>query len=234
MGGEFNNTRVKSYLSTNNISYFTTNNTETKANYVERVIRTFRNIMWRYLMSKQSLKYIDVIQDFVDIYNGTPHRSLGNISPSEVKKGNEDNVWDYVYGLQKQRHMTKDKSQSKKSTSDFKYKIGEMVRLSYIKKPFQRDYQQKWTEELFKIIKRMTVDGINLYVLTDFANDPVKGSFYEQELQQVKRKANHTWTVEKVLKRRTNKGKQESLVRWKGWPSKFDSWILSSTIKNIN
>ena len=48
----------------------------------------------------------------------------------------------------------------------------------------------------------------------------MEGSFYEQELQKAKQQ---THRIERVL-RRDNK-KNLALVRWSGYPDKFNSWI---------
>ena len=42
------------------------------------------------------------------------------------------------------------------------------------------------------------------------------------------------YKIEEILKKRKNKsGQVEVLVRWKGWPSKFNSWIPENQIENI-
>lgn len=69
----------------------------------------------------------------------------------------------------------------------FKNKIGDDVRISQLKHPFQRDYQQKWTEEYFKVSNRYKRDGIPVYKIKDLAEDPIEGTFYESELQKVGR-----------------------------------------------
>ena len=46
--------------------------------------------------------------------------------------------------------------------------------------------------------------------------EPIKGSFYEQELQKVKQQ---TFRIQKVI-RRDNK-KKMALVKWSGYPDKF-------------
>jgi len=40
------------------------------------------------------------------------------------------------------------------------------------------------------------------------------------------------YEVEKVLKTRKVGNKTESLVKWKGWPDKYNSWIGESQIYN--
>ena len=39
------------------------------------------------------------------------------------------------------------------------------------------------------------------------------------------------WRIEKIIKKRKVKGKSEALVRWLGWPRKFDSWVLEKDLK---
>lgn len=73
----------------------------------------------------------------------------------------------------------------KKNKRVFKYKIGDDVLISQLKHSFQRDYQQKWTEEHFKVAKRYKRGEIPVYKLKDLADDPIEGTFYESELLKV-------------------------------------------------
>ena len=59
------------------------------------------------------------------------------------------------------------------------------------------------------------------YRLSEWDGTPIKGTFYEPDVQKVQVSDDSLFRVEKVLKR---KGRQV-LVRWKGWPAKYDSWI---------
>jgi hypothetical protein len=53
---------------------------------VERVIKTIKNMMYRYFTKQRTHRFVDVLQDIVDSYNVTPHRSLNNIAPNDVNK----------------------------------------------------------------------------------------------------------------------------------------------------
>ena len=56
-------------------------NEDTKASIIERFNRSLKTRMWRYFTKNQTLRYLDVLQDFVRSYNDTYHRSIG-MAPS--------------------------------------------------------------------------------------------------------------------------------------------------------
>ena len=115
----------------------------------------------------------------------------------------------------------------------YKYNIEDWVRLSYLKQPFDRDYQQKWSAELFKIASRKMRQGQPVYTVTDYAGDEVTGTFYEPEIQSVLVKDNAIYKIDKILRKRKRKGKTEYLVHWLGWPKKYDSWVSTNDIESI-
>lgn len=90
-GSEFKNRWVKTFLKKEGVHTIYTQN-ETKANYAERVIRTMKNLMYRYFLKNRTYRYIDVLQDLVTSYNQRPHRSLGKRAPATVTKENADEV----------------------------------------------------------------------------------------------------------------------------------------------
>lgn len=118
-------------------------------------------------------------------------------------------------------------SAKNKNKPIFRYKIGDDVRISQLKHPFQIDYQQKWTEEYFKVTQRYKRDGIPVYKVKDLTDEPIDGTFYESELQKVEKSGDILYRVEKVLKKKRKRGNtSEVYVKWDGWPGKFNSWKL--------
>ena len=103
--------------------------------------------------------------------------------------------------------------------------MGDFVRVTYLTHVFTRDVDEKWSGEVFKVVKRFRREGIPLYKLQDFFDEAIKGTFYAQELQKVAINEEQMWKIEKVLKTRKRRGKKEYFVRWKHWPKKFDSWV---------
>ena len=64
-----------------------------------------------------------------------------------------------------------------------------------------------------------------MYKLNDFEDEPIKGTFYQPELQKISIKDDKLWKIEKLIKTRKRRGKTEYFVKWKHWPKKFNSWI---------
>ena len=74
--------------------------------------------------------------------------------------------------------------------------------------------------------------GVCKYCLHDLQGEDLKGTFYKAELQCVTYSPNQTFEVERKLDCRGQGRKQEVLVKWKGWPDKFNSWVTADTIGN--
>ena len=96
-----------------------------------------------------------------------------------------------------------------------KFSIDDHVRITKTKKTLDKGYTQRWTEEVFKI-SRIQLTIPLTYKMTDYNEEEIQGSFYEQELQNT---AHGTFRIEKVLKRKGDK----SLVKWTEYPMSFNS-----------
>ena len=96
-GSEFFNKDCEKYLKQNNISlYFI--NSEVKAAVVERFNRTLKERMWRYFTFSKSKKYIDILEDLVNSYNKTYHRSI-KTAPDMVNNKNSEEIFINLYGF---------------------------------------------------------------------------------------------------------------------------------------
>ena len=72
----------------------------------------------------------------------------------------------------------------------------------------------------------------NTYTIEDSAGEPIIGRFYEQELSSADGRQ-PDFKIEKVLRRRTVKGKRMAFVKWLGYGDKFNSWIPAGDIKSL-
>ena len=161
--------------------------------------------MFKYFTANNTNKYIDVLGEFVDKYNNTWHSSI-NMTPVEASKIiNTVTVYRNLYPDLTRRPMRA------------KVKIGDKVRILKKKKFFEKGFTPNWTEEVFTVSKVQRTDPIT-YKITDYNDEEIQGAFYEQELQKT---TQEVFKIEKVV----TKGKTKSLIKWKGYPASFNSWV---------
>lgn len=207
-GGEFLGGVVQKFFRDNKINFYTIHDEDTKASIVERVQRTLKSKMWRYFTYENTDRYIDIIQDLVYSYNRTPHRSIRR-APITVTRENEVEVRHHLFPPV----MPPEK---------FKFLVDDLVRIPLSKATFRKGYDTQWTEEYFKISRRLRRNP-TVYHIDDMAGERILGQFYEQQLQKVKN-LDDVFIVEKILKEERRAGRKRFLVKWRGWPNKFNSW----------
>ena len=208
-GKEFYNATVQRWLRKEGIRHFSTLG-DAKASIVERFNRTLKSRLYQYFTAVNTTRYVDILPLLVQRYNEDVHRSI-RMAPRDVNKSNEAEMWQRLYG-----QVTKTRRRGR-------LKVGDKVRLSERVKTFKKGYLLQWTEEVFRI-RRVIQGPVLMYKVEEFDGTSVQGTFYTEDLQKVTVDDDMLWRVEKVLKRRHG----QMLVRWKGWPSKYDSWIKAS------
>ena len=211
-GKEFLNEKFQSMLRRHNIHFYTSDNYEIKASVVERFNRTLKTKMYKYFTYKNTLRYIDVLQDLVDSYNATRHSTI-KMAPNDVNEANEQLVRSRLYP-------------PKKPIARWHFAPGDIVRIAKARyTPFDKGYEQQWTRELFQVRSRIPTDPPT-YGLKDVQGETIKGKFYREELQKVEVTRDEHFAIDKILKtKRKADGKVSYYVSWLGYPSKFNSWV---------
>jgi len=207
-GLEFLNAQVQGVFRKHNIHHYFSLNDDIKAALVERFNRTLKSRLYRYMTHRHSNRWIDALDDIVQSYNKSRHRSIG-MAPVDVTRDNEDEIARRLY--------------PPKPPLRYKYEVGDRVRIVKYKHVFQKGFVPNWTDEIFEIADKNPTFPVT-YVLKDLAGEYIKGKFYEQEIQKIT-KTDDVYDVEKVLKTRKRGGKVQHFVQWKGYPDKFNSWI---------
>jgi hypothetical protein len=216
-GKEFLNKNVKNLLKKHNVELYVLRS-EMKASIVERFNRTFKEKMFRYFTETNDHRYIDIIEDMVHAYNHTYHRSI-KTTPVKVNIKNEDKVRNVLY-------------EDTHEKLNFKYKIGDYVRISKYKGIFSKGYTRNWTREMFQIVEQIPRIP-PVYRIKDLADEVIQGIFYETELQKGYYDKDGEFEIEEILKTKKNKKGEpvEYFVRWRGYPEKFNKWIKASDYK---
>ena len=217
-GTEFFNSQVQGLLRKNDITLYSTFN-EPKASIAERFIRTLRRKMEMHFIVTQSTVWYKALQNMIDEYNSDFHRSIG-MSPNEAIK-----IENYAKVFEKQYSQSKLNS-SKKSLLE----VGDKVRISLHKRHFEKGATANWSEEIFEIVEVLNHYKPVVYKLKDLADEDIDGGFYREQLQKTNQEI---YRIDKVLrKRKLADGTSESLVRWSGYPDKFNSWIPSNDVQH--
>ena len=208
-GKEFYNKDVKEL-----IELYSTENEE-KSSVVERWIRTMKEKMWKYFTDNNTNVYIDILPDLVKDYNNTRHSSIKMTPVEASEKKNELTVWRNLYP-------------NRLDILDIqpKFSIGDKVRISKKKELFEKGYTTRWTEEIFTITKIKRTSPIT-YKIVDLNGEEIQGTFYEPERQKT---SQQLFRIEKVIE----KGKNKSLVKWKGYSNDFNSWVDNKDIVNLS
>ena len=235
LGAELRNSKLEHFFEKNGIRHIYAS-PPIKAGYAKRCIQSLKQLIYRYLYQSNSFRYIEALDKIVDSYNSRPHRSLGKLAPRDVNEKNQVSLWNrmYIDSLRSQKDAKKRnlKSTSRKTAQKFTLKKGQLVRISYAKSPFERSYNEKFTEESFTVKDHYLLNGVPVYKLADLQNCLVEGIFYSHDLQAII-KTDDLWQIERILKTKGKGKNQKVLVRWKGYGPKFDSYVLKSSLKNI-
>ena len=96
---------------------------------------------------------------------------------------------------------------------------------------FEKGYLPGWTEEIFTIFKQIRRNP-PVYQLKDYNGEKLEGTFYESELQEVK-KTDDVYKIEKMIKQRKRRGQTEYLVKWMGYPDSMNSWVAEKDLLDM-
>jgi len=69
-----------------------------------------------------------------------------------------------------------------------------------------------------------------VYELEDLNNQPIDGSFYQEELTPEFVTKQMQFKIDKILSTRVRRGIKEHKVRWLGYGTEFYSWVKASDI----
>ena len=122
---------------------------EGKSVVAERFIRTLKNKIYKYMISVSKNVYINKLDDIVNEYNTTYHRTI-KMKPIDVK----DNT--YINTVKEVNHK------------DPIFKVGDRVRISKYKNIFAKGYTPNWSEEVF-MIKEVINTVPWTYVINDLS-----------------------------------------------------------------
>ncbi len=178
-GSEFINTKMKQYLEREGVRIQIAR-APLKASLAELMGKLLKQKIFRYMTHNRTKRYIDRLPEFVLSLNSRRLKSLGGISPKDVNYQNQAEVYEAQLGKYRIRNAGKNRLQP-----DFKFAIGDRVRLAHKKDCFVKGYVPSYSEEIYVIRDRKAVFPQPLYKLNDSLANPITGRYYAEELCKV-------------------------------------------------
>ena len=218
-GKEYYNKNVLDLLAKDKIKVYSTENEE-KSSVCERWNRTIKDKMYKRFTMQNNTVYVDILPKILASYNNSRHRSIG-MTPFQARKPeNYGKVYFNLYGdLARENNRTKTNKKNE-------FRVGDRVRISKYKRvTFDKGYTPNWTEEVF-IIDEIRFTNPITYKIKDLNGEVIKGTFYREELQKTDQEV---YRIEKIIR----KSKGKALVKWKGYPDEFNSWVPAGDLKKI-
>ena len=220
-GTEFKNNIIAKFLKKLGIKHFFALG-EYKCSTVESFQKTIQRKIYSYMVEKESLRFIDALQDLVTGYNNTIHSSISPLTPEEAQ--NPENV----HILENARSNQKNFRRIKKIRPLFKE--NDRVRISLKKGKYSRSYDIQNTYEEFIVHKVLLHRLTPFYILKDLKNRILSGKFTQNQLQKINLDM-HRGTV---IRERKKNGKKEFLMKFKGYDDTYNEWVPENNIKQIN
>jgi hypothetical protein len=220
-GKEFYNRLFKDIMKNNNILLYSTDS-DKKACVAERFIKTLKETIKTDMDARTSNNWISTFPKIVQSYNSTPHKSIG-MSPDDVCEETEKTAIQNLYG-----HLWKTDNKRKKS----KFKVGDRVRVSELKKAFKKGYEGYWSPEMFKILKVNNTKPFTMYELGDIqTGEKIAGDFYAHEIARVDPKETF-YQIEKILKREKRGKEWWNLIKFVNYSK--PEWLPESHVTDAN
>ena len=222
-GTEFTASVVQKMLKSKNIHFFTSHG-DTKASNVERVIKTLKEIIYRYFDKTLQRNWIDILWKITETYNQNYHRVI-KMTPEEAQE------LPNAIKLSEQAHLKM--SSVKKETATLRK--GDIVRLNLNLGYLAKKYEQSWSRALYRVVSEAhyTTGGPRpMYNVSELNGNLIQGRFYQEELLKVDKETfldEYDFPIEKVVE----KGRKESKVKWLGYPTTYNSWVKNSAIKQV-
>lgn len=235
-GGEFDNNKMKKYLTSLNIQHDIRGG-YLKNQVVERAIRSFKKIAVLYIEShweefKKDWKnnWMHLTPLIANLLNSRKNRTI-QMAPNDVEKNlkklrklqinkkNFTNINNYFKMLEKISQGKKIK-EGKKS-----FKLGDIVLVQHEKKRFDKETVRNYLYKPWKIVFISTARKPFLYSLRDMQNKKAKRLFYAKELILAPSKPIFPQIPgQKVLEERQKNGIKQKLIEKTDLGKPFARW----------
>jgi hypothetical protein len=204
-----------------------------KCAFIERFNRTFKRILIQLMEHSNSVRWIDYVEQTVDIYNSRFHSSIG-MTPNEA---DDDENHLAIFQRNLKKYSNDDRKMVKKNSKPAKFKRGQIVKVFRKKGVFTRGFNKSVTSEYFEIYHVNRQLSKDRYYIKDLQGDKIIGSFYEEYLVPFTPPSDGgEYLLDPKFtdfKRRSIRGVPHIWIKWLGWPDKFNQWVPEQDVRHL-
>jgi hypothetical protein len=223
-GGEFMKDTILLFKELG-IEHYFSNDPDIKVPTIERYNRTLKQRIAKYQDVTGNYRFIDALPKIVKGYNEGYHSSI-KMTPTEASDPkNQEQVHTNLFG---------DGSAETEKRCKPKFDAGDFVVIPIKKGTFEKESTHKWTTERF-VVEEVKHTTPCTYKLKDLDGEEIQGSFYEQEMQKVRKPdpegGDDPEGIEEIeiLARRTVRKQKQVRVKYK--KSGKIAWIQEADIE---
>lgn len=210
-GTEFKNDNVKRLMDKYGCRMAFAYNESVKASVAERWNRTLKEKLFKYMTSKGTRRYVDVLAQIVLAYNMTRHSRTGE-RPVDVSTTNNQQVFERTYGFknEKMREATPEPAT---------FAVGHLVRVRYSLPVMAKSYFPRFSDQVYTVTAVLPGFPRTMYRLKNWNAVIMPRKYYAEDLLRVTERTKYR--IQRVLKRQ----KGRALVKWIGYPKEANTWI---------
>ena len=180
---------------------------EQKAAHIERFNRTLKRLIFSFITQSGGRRYLEYLPQLLKTYNTRYHRMI-RMAPMQAHQPKAR--------MQVLANMGPVYWRPRKEPT---LQPNDLVRVQRWRGKFHRGHDEAFSRRVYRVASVNTIKPLPTYTLTELDGPPIEGTFYREELQQVR--FNDIFKVKQVLRRANGR----ALVSWRGWGPAYNTWI---------
>ena len=217
-GSELICNMFKKYLKDNDIHHYLSYSIR-KCPVIERFNLTLQTLLYKIMAANNSNQWTKYIDQAMKIYLSRKHTTI-KMSPLEAERDENETIVRRTYF---EKYI---KAGYKKKKP--KFALGDSVRIWKERGTFHRGYMEDFSKEHFTISQVLKNLPVPRYMLRDYNEEDIIGSFFEDEL--IAYNQSEFYDVS-VLETKGKGRNRKCLVHYIGYPDSMDQWVNASDFK---
>ncbi len=206
-----------------------------KSSFSEHGVSIVKTRLYRLLRTLLTKNWPFYLQSVTEAINNSKNSGIGGLKPAQIKGPEDDPLVDKAIGYKLEVDVDTQKRNQRKYENDKRnIQVGSYVYVDFPPDSFEKSFDTK-RNQLF-IVNRIDAGKFPaIYKVEDLMGTIQPGWFYkEQLLPTSKPEANSFFKVEKIVKKRTRKGKKELFVKYLHYPAKFNQGSFIEWINRVD